>query len=259
MKLIKVVSIIPLLLFLLMVLSVSGDNSKSDCEDKMIEDPLIEITGKVISFLKSNPTKNNLSIQELLKEKVINEDDYNYLQRNEIKYNPPSSAGPYDNYMSLFDKENEDGTSTHILYDLVDKSDPNITKAGNISSLNRYLTEWYEYKADSKTIFVFNNDNFYYFTIWYTNNEHWDKQHGLSIHFPENNEKDIKKFMNLLLSKQMNYRDYVAQSELNLRVMLPSDLAMIKSLCTEILVSIYSVKPNDVINYTPDGFRFNKE
>ena len=242
-----------------MVLSVSGDTSTSDCEDKMIEDPLIEITGKVISFLKSNPTKNNLSIQELLKEKVINENDYNYLQRNEIKYNPPSSAGPYDNYMSLFDKENEDGTSTHILYDLVDKSDPNITKAGNISSLNRYLTEWYEYKADSKTIFIFNNDNFYYFTIWYTNNEYWDKQHGLSIHFPEKNEKDIKKFKDLLLSKQMNYRDYVAQSELNLRVMLPSDLAMIKSLCTEILMSIYSVKPNDVINYTPDGFRFKKE
>ena len=259
MKLLKVVSIIPLLLFLLMVLSVSGDTSTSDCEDKMIEDPLIEITGKVISFLKSNPSKNNLSIQELLKEKAINENDYNYLQRNKIKYNPPSSAGPNDNYMSLFDKENEDGTSTHILYDLVDKSDPNITKAGNISSLNRYLTEWYEYKDDSKTIFVFNKDNFYYFTIWYTNNEHWDKQHGLSIDFPENNKKDIKKFKNFLLSKQMNYQEYVAQSELNLRVMLPPDLTMIKSLCTEIFKSIYSVKPNDVINYTPDGFRFKKE
>jgi len=57
----------------------------------------------------------------------------------------------------------------------------------------------------------------------------------------------------------MKYHDYVAQSNLNFRVMLPPDLPVIKSLCTEILESIFWVKPNDVINYTPDGFRFKNE
>ncbi len=258
MKFNRVVSLAPVL-FLFMALSASGDTSTLNCKDEMDQDPLVEISGKVISFLQRNPTRNDLSIQELLKEEVINENDYNYLQRNEIKYNPPSSVGPNDNYMSLFDRENEDGTSTHILYDLVDKSDPNITKSGSISLLNKYLTEWYEYDADKKTIFVFNDDNFYYFTIWYTDNEYWKKQHGLSLHFSKNNEKDIEKIKNILLSRKIDYRDYVSQSELNIEVMLPPDLAVIKSLCTEILVRIYSVKQNDVINYTPHGFRFSRE
>ena len=206
--------------------------------------------------MKSNPAKNNLSIQGLLKEKVINEDDINFLQKNNIKYNPPSSAGPNDNYMSLFDRENEDGTSTHILYDLVDKSDPNITKTGNISLLNRYLTEWYEFKSDDKSLFIFNDKDFYYFTIWYTNNEHWDKQHGMMIDFPEANKGDIKKIKNLLQVRKIKYREHVAQSDLNLNLMLPSDLPVIKDLCTEILEKIFTVKPTDVINYTPHGFRF---
>ena len=222
----------------------------------MMEAPFLKITGKVIVFLKKNPSMNNLTLEDLLNQNVISIDDYNFLITNNIKYNPPSSAGPYDNYMSLFDRENQDGTSSHILYDLVDKSDFSITKAGSISSLNGYLTEWYEFKSDKKTLFIFNNEDFYYFTIWYTNNEHWDKQHGLMIDFPETNKEDIKKLKKLLQAKEIKYREYVAQSDLHLNVMLPSDLSVIKDLCTEILETIFSVKPNDVINYTPHGFRF---
>lgn len=259
MKLVKFFSVISVLLFSITALYASADTSISDCEKSMLNDPFLKITEKVIVFLKDNPSKNNLSIRGLLMEEVINEDDYNFLLKHNIKYNPPSSAGPYDNYMSLFDRENEDGTITHMLYDLVDKSDPSITKTGNISSLNRYLTEWYEFKSDNKSLFIFNNEDFYYYTIWYTNNEHWDKQHGMMIDFPETNKEDIKKIKNLLQAKKIKYREYVAQSDLNLDVMLPSDLSVIKDLCAEILVKIFSVKPNNVINYTPHGFRFKKD
>jgi len=145
---------------------------------------------------------NTTIYKGLLKEKIISADDYKFLLKHNIKYNPPGSAGPYDNFISLFDRENEDGTSSHILYNLVDKSDPKITKAGNISSLNEYLTEWYKYISDSKTIYVFNNDDFYYFTIWYTNNDYWDKQHGLSIDFPENDKNEIERFKNLMKAKK---------------------------------------------------------
>ncbi len=210
MKLIIILSIFPLLLFSTIDLYASGDDSLSNCDKFILDDPFLKITEKVIVFLKNNPSKKDLTIEGLLEEKVISADDYKFLLKHNIKYNPPSSAGPFDNFISLFDRENEDGTSSHILYDLVDKSDPIITKAGNISSLNGYLTEWYEYKSDNKTIYIFNNDDFYYFTIWYTNNEHWDKQHGLSIDFPENNKIDIKRFKNLLQAKKLKYQDYIA-------------------------------------------------
>jgi len=235
------------------------DESSSSGQKLMMEDPFLKISEKVIVFLKNNPDKNNLSLEGLLKEGVISKFDYDFIVKNKIKYNPPTSAGANDNFLSIFDRENEDCTSSHILYNLVDKSDPNITKTGKISSLNIYLTEWYEYKSDKKSLFIFNNKDFYYFTIWYSNNEHWDKQHGILIDFPESNKEDIQRFKNILQAKQIKYREYVAQSDLHLDVMLPSDLSVIKDLCAKILKKIFFVKPDDVINYTPDGFRFKND
>ena len=102
-------------------------------EKLMMEAPFITIFEKVVAFFKGNPNKQDLSLEDLLREGVISEDDYEFVVKNNIKYNPPSSAGPNDNYLSLFDRKNEDGTSSHILYELVDKNDPNITKIGKVS------------------------------------------------------------------------------------------------------------------------------
>lgn len=126
-----------------------------------------------------------------MKEGVISKDDYNFIIKNKIKYNPPSSARPNDNFLSIFDRDNEDCTSSHILYGLVDKSDPSITKKGDINSLNKFLNEWYDSASNKKSVSVFNNEDFYYFMICYYNNEHWDRQHVMLIDFPET-DNDIE-------------------------------------------------------------------
>ena len=53
--------------------------------------------------------------------------------------------------MSVFDRKNEDGTSSHILYDLVDKNDPAITKIGKVSDFDRYLAE-YTFRYNTKDL-----------------------------------------------------------------------------------------------------------
>jgi hypothetical protein len=240
-------------------LYASNDNSPSNAKGVFMETRFMKICEKVLVFLKENPSKNHLTLEGLITENVLNKDDYEFLKTKNIKYNPPSSAGPHDNYLSIFDRENEDGTSSHILYDLVDKSDPNISKVGNISSLNSFLTEWYEYPSNDKSVFIFNNEDFYFFAICYYNNEYWDQQHVMLIDFPENNKEDIKKFKDLMHANKIKYRENIAQSSIHLTAMLPSNLSMIKYLCAEILEKIFIVTPNDVINYTPNGFRFKKD
>ena len=235
----------------------SMDESLNPGEKLMLEGPFLQIYEKVIVFLKNNPDKNNLSLKELLKEGVINKDDYDFIIKNKIKYNPPSSAGPNDNFLSIFDRDNEDCTSSHILYSLVDKSDPSITKKGDINSLNKCLKEWYDSKSNKKSVSVFNNEDFYYFMICYYNNEHWDRQHVMLIDFPESDKENINKFRRLINVNEMKYREYVAQARLHIDVMLPSNLSVINQLCAKILEKIFLVSPNDVINFTADGFRFN--
>lgn len=235
----------------------SMDESLNPGEKLMLEGPFLQIYEKVIVFLKNNPDKNNLSLKELLKEGVINKDDYDFIIKNKIKYNPPSSAGPNDNFLSIFDRDNEDCTSSHILYSLVDKSDPSITKKGDINSLNKCLKEWYDSKSNKKSVSVFNNEDFYYFMICYYNNEHWDRQHVMLIDFSETDKENINKFRRLINVNEMKYREYVAQARLHIDVMLPSNLSVINQLCAKILEKIFLVSPNDVINFTADGFRFN--
>ena len=224
-----------------------------------METQFMKICEKVIVFLKENPSKNNLTLEGLLNETVLNKEDYEFLQKNNIKYNPPLSAGPYDNYLSIFDRENEDGTSSHILYDIVDKSDPSITKAGNISSLNGFLSEWFEYSSKKKSLSLFKDENLYYFTLCYWDNDYWDKQHVMLISFPESNKKDIGKFKDLMNAKNLRYRENVAQKTWSLTVLLPSDASVIEDVSAEILQKIFIVSPSDIINYTPDGFRFKKD
>jgi hypothetical protein len=71
--------------------------------------------------------------------------------------------------------------------------------------------------------------------------------------------KIIDKFKRLLNANEIKYREYVAQARLHLDVMLPSDLSVINQLCAKILEKIFLVSPNDVINFTADGFRFKNE
>ena len=75
----------------------------------------MKITEKVITFLRENSNKSNLDLEGLLNSHVITKEEYDFLKTENIIYNPPSSAGPYDNYLSLFDSlKNEDCTSSHI-------------------------------------------------------------------------------------------------------------------------------------------------
>jgi hypothetical protein len=249
-------SIVILALFSFNIAFSSNDDSLTNGEKLMLEDPFLNITEKVFLFLKQNPSKGNLTLEELLKENVISADDYEFLIKNQIKYNPPSSAGPHDNYLSIFDRNNENGTSSHILYDLVDKSDPSITKTGTLSDLNHFISEWYGCNSTKKSLNLFKDENLYYFSLCYWDNEHWDKQHILLIDFPEDSIDDIKRFKKLINDNVLRYRENNYQESLSFSVQLPSNLSVIKKLSNEILVNIYLLSQKDVINYTPDGFRF---
>ena len=253
--------IIPLIVIILVLFSsdnsyASNDTPSSFGEGIFMDARFTKICEKVILFLKGNPTKAHLDLEGLLNEDILSQDEYEFIKSNNIKYNPPSSAGPHDNYLSIFDRENEDGTSSHILYDLVDKSDPSITKTGTIASLYNFLDQWYAFPSDDKSMFIFNNEDFYYFTLCYYNNSHWNKQHKILIDFPEKNLKEINILKKILKDSKIECREYIAQSRLHIDVMLPSDLPTIKKICFDILKKIYIVSPNDVISYTPNGFRF---
>jgi hypothetical protein len=249
-------SIVILTLLLLNIAFASNDDSLTNGEKLMIEDPFIKITEKVFLFLKQNPSKGNLTLEGLLKENVITADDYEFLKNNKIKYNPPSSAGPHDNYLSIFDRKNENGTSSHILYDLVDKSDPSITKTGTLSNLNRFVSEWFRYNSAQKSINLFKDDNLYYFSLCYWDNDHWDKQHIMLIDFPVDSKDDIGKFKKLMKDNFLKYRENNYEKTLSFSVQLPSDLLAIEKLANEILLNIYQLSQKDIISYTPDGFRF---
>lgn len=249
--------IVTLTLFSFNIAFASNDDSLTNSEKIMLEDPFSMITEKVFLFLKQNPSKGNLTLEGLLKENVISADDYEFLIKNKIKYNPPSSAGPHDNYLSIFDRNNENGTSSHILYDLVDKSDPSITKSGTLSDLNHFVSDWYRYNSTEKSLNLFKDDNLYYFSLCYWDNDHWDKQHIMLIDFPEDSIDDIRRLKKLMNDSDLRYRENNYQESLSFSVQLPSDLSVIKMLSNEILVNIYLLSQKDVINYTPDGFRFN--
>jgi hypothetical protein len=236
----------------------SSDEMPASIKEGVFMSPrFMKITEKVITFLRENSNKSNLDLEGLLNSHVITKEEYDFLKTENIIYNPPSSADPYDNYLSLFDRENEDCTSSHILYDIVDKRDPKITKTGTIDSLSIYIEQWHAFQSDNKSIFIFNDQNFYYFIVGYTNNEHWTRQHSILIDFPENNQKEIDGLKNILKKYKIDYRSYVAQSNLHFSVELPSDLAIIKMVCSDILKNIFMVSPNDTINYTAHGFRFD--
>jgi hypothetical protein len=239
-----------------MVLYASSDDSLPIDERIMTEDPFLKITEKIIVFLKNNPSKNNLTLEGLLNEKVISTDDYEYLLKHNIKYNPPSSSGPHDNYISIFDRENENGTSSHILYDLVDTSDQSITKTGALSDLKHFVAEWFGYKSKKRSLSLFKDENFHYFTLCYWDNDYWDKQHIMLIDFPESNKEDIKKFKSMMNTKKIKYRENSYQESLSLTVLLPSELSIIEKLSKDILTSIFLVSQKDIINFIPNGFRF---
>jgi hypothetical protein len=225
-------------------------------EKLMLEGPFLDIFEKVAVFLKRNPDKNNLSLEGLLQEGVISKDDYDFIVKNKIKYNPPSSAAPHDNYLSIFDRNNEDGTSSHILYDLVDKNDPDITKIGKLSDLNTYLAEWFEYSSPKKSLSLFKNKEFYYFTLCYWDNEYWDKQHVILIDLPLKDVDTIKKFKTMMNSRNLSFKENTYQDSLSLTVLLPSKLSLISKFSMDILTDIFSVTSDGIVNYTPDGFRF---
>ena len=237
----------------------SAEEALNPGEKIMLEDPFINIFEKVAAFLKGNPNKQDLSLEGLLKEGVISKEDYEFIVKNNIKYNPPSSAGPNDNYLSLFDRKNEDGTSSHILYDLVDKNDPNITKIGKVSDLKRYLAEWFEFSSSKKSLSLFKGKELCYFTLCYWDNEYWDKQHVMLIDFPQRDMEIIKQFKTMMNTLNLTYRKNTYQDSLSLTVLLPSKLPVISKFSREILTDIFLLPPDAVVNYTSDGFRFKAE
>lgn len=258
MKSIILITAIISIFYLINISYASVQESLNPGEKLMLEGPFLEIFEKVVKFLKGNPDKNHLSLKGFLEEGVINKDDYDFIVNNKIKYNPPTSAGPHDNYLSIFDRENEDGTSSHILYDLVDKTDPNIIKIGKLSDLNAYLAEWFEYSSAKKSLSLFKNKEFYYFTLCYWDNDYWDKQHAMLIDLPIKDVDTIKKFKTMMNSQNLSFKENTYQDSLNLTVLLPSKLSLINKFSMDILTDIFLVPSDGIVNYTPDGFRFKE-
>ncbi len=207
MKIIFVLSVIIVALFTNGDIYASSDDPLSNDVKITMEEPFSKISEKVIVFLKQNPSKNNLTLEGLLHEKVISAEDYKFLIKNKIKYNPPSSAGPHDNYLSIFNRNNENGTTSHIAYNLVDTSAPNITKTGTLADLDHFVSEWYEYNSTKKTLYLFRDENLYYFSLCYWDNDYWDKQHIMLINFPENSTDDIEKFKKIMNDNDLRYRE----------------------------------------------------
>jgi hypothetical protein len=256
MKSIVLITVIITVFYSINISYATVEESLNPGEKLMLEGPFLEIFEKVVVFLKGNPVKNNLSLKGLFEEGVINKDDYDFIVNNKIKYNPPSSAGPHDNYLSIFDRENEDGTSSHILYDLVDKNDSKITKAGKISDLSGYLTEWFEYSSPKKSLSLFKDKDFYYFSLCFWDNENWEKQHVMLIDLPQNDYDSIRKLKTMIKTHNMTYKQNIYQNSLSLSVLLPPKLPLITKFSQDILTSIFLVPSDGVVNYTPDGFRF---
>lgn len=236
-------------------LYASDHDSLPNDANLMSEEPFITIAGKVIVFLKQHPSKDDLTLEGLLSEKVINVGDYEFLKKNGIKYNPPASAAPNENVLSIFEREHASGSS-HILYKLVDDADPAITKIGGLSNLNNFVSEWFEYKSDKKSLYLHKDKDLYYFTLCYWDNDYWDKQYVMLIDFPEDDKEAIAKFKSMLHANTIEYKTYTAQGSLNFSVMFPHDLPMIEKLSRNILVDIFLLSEQDTISYTPDGFRF---
>jgi len=206
-------------------------------------------------FLRKNPIKGHLDLTGLVEAKALTQNEYDFLEKEKIKYNPPSSARPHDNYISIFDLDVDDDTSCLVLHDLVEES--TVTKTGTISELDMYLDQWDAFRSEKKSVSLSKEQDFYYFTISYFNNSHWNKQHLLLIRFPETSQKEISRLRELIRKYEILYHDYVAQSHLHFDLMLPPELSTIKKICYDILAGIFAVSPNDVIHYTPDGCRFH--
>ena len=67
---------------------------------------------------------------------------------------------------------------------------------------------------------------------------------------------DIEKIKKLINDDDLRYREDNHLETSSFTVWLPSELSFIKKLSNEILVNIYLLSQKDVINFTPDGFRF---
>lgn len=233
-----------------------GSQNIPQSQDPFQSSQFGEICRKVITFLDEHPSKNNLELLQLVNEKVITNEEYQYLIKNKIKYNPPSSAAKDDNFLSIFDIDYGNGTDGHILYTIVDTSIPEITRSGNLASFSDYLTQWYSYKSNRKHLSVTKKKVKYFLNLSYYDNEHWDKQHLLSITLKAEDDRNIERLCKLLNSYDMPYRSYEAQDLINIDVRLPSDLNQIELLCKEILINFYKLKSEESIEYIADGFRF---
>ena len=53
-------------------------------EKLILEGPFLQIFEEVVVFLRGNPGKKKLSMKGLLKEGVINKDDYDFIVENKI-------------------------------------------------------------------------------------------------------------------------------------------------------------------------------
>jgi len=255
----KILSVTHLVVFILMPMILLASQNVTQNQDPFRTSQFGEICRKVITFLNEHPSKHNLVLSQLVNEKVLTNKEFQYLIRNKIKYNPPSSAGKDDNFLSIFDIDYGDGTNSHILYTIVDKSNPKISKSGNLSTFSKYLTQWYDYKSNRKHLSVTKNDEKYFFSLSYYDNEHWDKQHLLFLTLNAHDDSNFKKISNLLDSYKLPYRTYESQDHLiNIDVRLPSDLKKIDNLCKDILTNFYKLESKDPIEFIADGFRFNK-
>ncbi len=255
-----ILSLVILLFFSTQNICVSNDEQSSLVNKPSdVDFRLIEIVGKVISFHKSNPEMINLSLEALLNEKAISKKEYDFLQENNIEYNPPPSAGIYDSLFSYSKRKNEKSSSVVTIDVAVEGTNQTITKSVNISSFGRYLSQWFNFSSNHKSLAIFKDENLYCFTLSFFNNEHWDSQNVLIINFPKSNKDKIRKLKELMQKNKIEYKECIFPSDVHITPLLPSDFSVINTFCTEILEKIFLITPNDIIKLSPYGFRFKKE
>jgi len=215
-----------------------------------------EILAKTIGHLRKDKAAQSLSLEELAARGVVSETDCEYLRKHNVHYKPPATAGPYQNSIALFTVE-DSHRSSHILHSLVDESQPDITRVGNVSNLAENLSIWFRFPSNSKHLTVFRDENLVYLCVSFYDNEFWDSAHLFSPHAEVGDEATFTAIRAICAEYgAVLDEDYTRMKHRFLSFLLPPDIGKIATICERVMRDVYKVAPDSPIRYTADGFRF---
>jgi hypothetical protein len=214
-----------------------------------------EILAKIIGHLRKDKAAESSSLEELKACGVVGEADCEYLRKHNIHYKPPATAGPYQNFVALFTVEVTHGSS-HILHSLVDESQPDITRVGNLSNLAENLSIWFHFPSDMKHLDV-RDKNLLYLSVSFCNNEFWDKTYLFSPHVEAGGEAQFAAIRAICTEYgAVLHGDHTSGKHRSVYFVLPSDLNSITRICDRTLREIFNITPDSPIRYYANGFRF---